>query len=319
MTLTPERLSGTAPRRAAQAANRPRVTRRGGARRRAAWAALAFLAPTLIVFGYFAWWPIAQSAVLAFQQTNLVDPAEWVGWRNFEILFADPLLPRAALNTLWFTVLSLAIGLPVPLLCAVLMSELRRGGTLARILAYLPVVIPPVVSVLLWKVFFSPGETGVVNSLLALVGLGPLPWLQSPELAMPSLVIVATWSGAGTAILIYLAALTGVSTELYEAAELDGASVWQRIIHITLPQMRGVILVLLLLQIIGAIQVFTEPYVMTDGGPANATVTVLLMIYRYAFLFGNYGVATALSLLLAIVLVIVSAIYLRLTRSWSTR
>ncbi len=319
MTLTHERLSGTAPRRAAQAADRHHPTRRGGTRRRAAWAGLAFLAPTLIVFGYFAWWPIAQSAVLAFQQTNLIDPAEWVGWRNFEVLFADPLLPRAALNTLWFTLLSLAIGLPVPLLCAVLMSELRRGGTLARVLAYLPVVIPPVVSVLLWKVFFSPGETGVVNSLLGLVGFGPLPWLQSPELAMPSLVIVATWSGAGTAILIYLAALTGVSSELYEAAELDGATVWQRVIHITLPQMRGVILVLLLLQIIGAIQVFTEPYVMTDGGPANATVTVLLMIYRYAFLFGNYGVATALSLLLAIVLIIVSAIYLRITRSWSTR
>ncbi|MCC4908379.1 carbohydrate ABC transporter permease [Microbacterium sp. cx-59] len=319
MTMTPERLRGATSGRAAQAPVPPARTRRGGTRRQAAWAGLIFLAPTLIIFGYFAWWPIAQSVVLAFQQTNLVDPAEWVGFRNFEILFADPLLSRAALNTLWFTALSLAIGLPVPLFCAVLMSELRRGGTLARVLAYLPVVIPPVVSVLLWKVFFSPGESGVINSLLALVGLGPLPWLQSPELAMPSLVIVATWSGAGTAILIYLAALTGVSTELYEAAELDGASVWQRIVHITLPQMRGIILVLLLLQIIGAIQVFTEPYVMTDGGPANATVTILLMIYRYAFLFGNYGVATALSVLLALVLVLVSAIYLRLTRSWSTR
>lgn len=293
--------------------------RRGGQRRRAALAGLAFLLPALLIFGFFAWWPIAQSLVLAFQKTNLIAPAEWVGLRNFEILFSDPLLPRAALNTLWFTVLSLAIGLPVPLLCAVLMSELRRGGTLARVLAYLPVVVPPVVAVLLWKVFFNPGEGGAINALLGLVGLGPFPWLQSPDLAMPSLVVVATWSGAGTAILIYLAALTGVSTELYEAAELDGASVWQRIRSITLPQMRGVILVLLLLQIIGAIQVFTEPYVMTDGGPANATVTVLLMIYRYAFLFGNYGVATALSVLLAIVLVIVSAVYLRLTRSWSTR
>jgi len=136
---------------------------------------------------------------------------------------------------------------------------------------------------------------------------------------MPSLVIVATWSGAGTAILIYLAALAGVSTELYEAAELDAASVWQRVRYITLPQMRGIILVLLLLQIIGAIQVFTEPYVMTDGGPANATVTILLMIYRYAFLFGNYGVATALSVLLAVALIIISAVYLRLTRSWSSR
>jgi multiple sugar transport system permease protein len=321
MTVAPERLGGTVTHRAAPAgrpARRP-PRRTMSMRHRAAWAGLIFLLPALVVFAYFAWWPIAQSVLLAFQQTNLVTPAEWVGWRNFEVLFADPLLPKAALNTLWFTVLSLAIGLPIPLLCAVLMSELRRGGTVARVLAYLPVVIPPVVAVLLFKVFFAPGESGVANSLLAVVGLGPLPWLQSAELAMPSLVIVATWSGAGTAILIYLAALTGVSTELYEAAELDGASVWRRVWHVTLPQMRGVILILLLLQIIGAIQVFTEPYVMTDGGPANATVTVMLMIYRYAFLFGNYGVATALSVLLAIVLVLVSAVYLRLTRSWSTR
>ncbi|WP_203579928.1 carbohydrate ABC transporter permease [Microbacterium hibisci] len=320
MTIAPERPGGTVRDRATRPGEPARRTRRGlSVRHRAALAGLVFLLPALLVFAYFAWWPIAQSLLLAFQKTNLVEPAEWVGWRNFEILFADPLLPTAAWNTLWFTLLSLAIGLPVPLVCAVLMSELRRGGTAARVLAYLPVVIPPVVAVLLWKVFFAPGESGVVNSVLGIFGLGPLPWLQSPELAMPSLVIVATWSGAGTAILIYLAALTGVSTELYEAAELDGASVWRRVWHITLPQMRGVILILLLLQIIGAIQVFTEPYVMTDGGPANATVTVMLMVYRYAFLFGNYGVATALSVLLAIVLVIVSAIYLRLTRTWSTR
>ena len=100
-------------------------------------------------------------------------------------------------------------------------------------------MIPPVVAVLLWKVFFHPGESGVVNSLIGLVGIAPLPWLQSPALAMPSLVVVATWSGAGTAILIYLAALTGVSTELYEAAELDGASIWQRVRYITLPQVRA--------------------------------------------------------------------------------
>lgn len=292
--------------------------RRASAAHRSAWSALVFLLPALVLFGYFAWWPIGRSIVLAFQQTNLVDAPEWVGWQNFEQLFADPLLPQAVLNTLWFAALSLVIGLPLPLAVAVLMSELRHGGAVARTLAYLPVVIPPVVSVLLWKTFFNPGEQGVVNAVLGLAGLGPYPWLQSPDLAMPSLVIVATWSGAGTAILIYLAALTGVSTELYDAAELDGASVWRRVWHVTLPQLRGVILVLLLLQIIGALQVFTEPYVMTDGGPANATVTVLLMIYRYAFLFGNYGVATALSVLLAVALVVVSAGYLRLTRAWST-
>ncbi|TDE90448.1 sugar ABC transporter permease [Occultella glacieicola] len=319
--MAPERVLGVAASGPGDArghrSDRRSAGRRAG-RRRAAAAGLVFLLPALVIFGYFAWWPIAQSVVLSFQQTNLVSAPHWVGLRNFAQLFADPLLATAALNTLWFTGLSLLVGLPVPLVCAVLVSELRRGGALARTLAYLPVVIPPVVAVLLWKAFYAPGESGVINSLLGLFALGPYPWLQSPVLAMPSLVVVATWSGAGTAVLIYLAALAGVSRELYEAAELDGASVRRRVWHVTLPQMRGVILILLLLQIIGALQVFTEPYVMTDGGPANATVTVLLMIYRYAFLFGNYGVATALSVLLALVLVVVSAVYLRLTRSWST-
>jgi multiple sugar transport system permease protein len=277
-----------------------------------------FLVPAFLVFGYFAWWPIGRSLVLSLQQTNLVDAPTWVGWRNFEVLFNDPLLPTAVGNTLWFTALSLLIGLPMPLMLAVLISELRRFGGLARFLVYLPVVIPPVVSVLLWKFFYNPEPTGLVNSVLGLVGLGPFPWLQSPDWSMPSLVIVATWSGAGGAVLIYLAAITSVSGELYEAAEIDGASVMRRVWHVLLPQMRGVILILLLLQIIGALQVFTEPYVMTDGGPMNSTVTVLLMIYRYAFLFGDYGTATALSVLLAGALVVVSAIYLRLTRSWST-
>ncbi|MET8005666.1 carbohydrate ABC transporter permease [Nonomuraea glycinis] len=286
--------------------------------RRRALAGLAFLAPALVCFGYFSWWPIGRSAVLAFQETNLVEPATWVGTRNFAILFADPLLPTAALNTLWFTALSLLIGLPGPLIVAVLIAELRRLGGVARVLVYLPVVVPPVVSVLLWKLFYDP-DAGLINRLLGLVGLGPYPWLQSPDWAMPSLVIEATWAGAGGAVLIYLASLVGVPRELYEAAESDGASVVRRVWHVLLPQLRGVILVLLLLQIIGCLQVFTEPYVMTDGGPENATVTILLMIYRYAFLFGDYGTATALSVLLAVVLAAVSAVYLRLTRGWSTR
>ncbi|MFF3443765.1 carbohydrate ABC transporter permease [Streptosporangium sp. NPDC002721] len=287
-------------------------------RDRRALAGLAFLLPALLCFAFFAWWPIGRSVVLSLQQTNLVDPPVWVGLRNFEILLADPLLPTALLNTLWYTVLSLLIGLPGPLAVAVLISELRRLGGLARVLVYLPVIVPPVVSVLLWKLFYDP-DSGLVNGLLGLVGLGPYPWLQSPAWAMPSLVIEATWAGAGGAVLIYLAALSGVPRELYEAAETDGASVARRVVHVTLPQLRGVILVLLLLQIIGCLQVFTEPYVMTDGGPENATVTVLLMIYRYAFLFGDYGTATALSVLLACVLAVVSALYLRLTRGWGAR
>jgi len=212
------------------------------------------------------------------------------------------------------------IGYPLPLVVAVLMSEARRFRGLYSALAYLPVVVPPVVSVLLWRFFYDAGPTGVFNTMLGWVGLGPFPWIQDADWAMPSLVLAATWAGAGGTIIIYLAALTSVPAELYEAAEIDGAGLWHKIWHVTLPQLRGVLFITLILQVIATAQVFLEPYLFTNGGPANATLTVLLLIYNYAFansLGGNYGAATALSLMLAVVLAILSIVYFRLTRSWS--
>ncbi|MFI6587881.1 carbohydrate ABC transporter permease [Embleya sp. NPDC050493] len=276
-----------------------------------------FLLPTVLVFGLFSWWPIIRSLVLSFQQTNLVEPATWVGLQNYRTLLDDPLLGTAVWNTVVFTGLALLIGFPLPLFLAVLMSELRRGGGLMRVLVYLPVVVPPVVAVLMWKWFYDP-DTGLFNEVLGKVGLGPYPWLQSADTAMTSLVVEATWAGAGGAVLIYLAALASVPTELYEAAELDGASVRRRLWHVTLPHMRSILLIMMLLQVINTFQVFTEPFVLTDGGPEDSTVTVLLLIYRYAFVGGDYGSAAALSVSLAAVLAVLSAIYLRLTRTWGT-
>ncbi|WP_239076402.1 carbohydrate ABC transporter permease [Actinocatenispora rupis] len=280
-------------------------------------AGLVFLLPTLLIFLYFSWGPIVRSLVMSLQHTNLIGPARWVGLTNFTDLFDDPMLFTAVRNSVWFALLALVIGFPVPLLLAVAMSTLRRLGGLFRVLVYLPVVLPPVVSVLLWKWFYDP-DSGLFNQALHVVGLGPYPWLQSGTWAMPSLVLEATWAGAGGTVLIYLAALTSVPAELYEAAELDGASIRRRVWHIALPQLRGIILIMLLLQVIGTLQVFTEPYVMTDGGPNDSTVTVLLLIYRYAFIDGNFGMATALSVLLAVVLAGLSVVYLRATRRWSS-
>lgn len=264
----------------------------------------------------FSWWPILRSLLLSVQYNNLVDPPEWVGFDNFVNVFSDPLLITAVGNTLKFGVLTVLIGFPLPLLLAIVMFELRRLGGLFRVLVYIPVIIPPVVSVLLWKFFYDP-DNGLFNTFLDAVGISPLPWLQSQATALPSLVLLIVWAGAGGTVLLFLAALSGVAPELYEAAEVDGASIWRRVWHITLPQLRGIMLILLLLQIIGTLQIFTEPYVMTDGGPENSTVTILLLIYRAAFLNGDFGYATALSVLLAVALGIISAVYLRLTRSWS--
>jgi multiple sugar transport system permease protein len=281
---------------------------------------LIFLLPLLVVFGVFSWTPIVEAVVMSVQRTNLVTPATFVGFANFVQVFNDPLFWTAVRNTGLFALLALLFGYPLPLVLAVLMSEVRRGKGLFSALAYLPVVVPPVVAVLLWKFFYDASPTGVFNTFLHWFGIAPQPWIQNATSAMPSLVLEATWAGAGGTIIIYLAALTGVAPELYDAAEVDGSSIWRKIWHVTLPQLRGILLVTLILQIIGTSQVFLEPFLFTDGGPANATVTILQLIYRYAFqnsLGGDYGAATALSILLAAFLAILSFVYFRITKSWS--
>lgn len=281
---------------------------------------LLFVLPMLFVFFFFSWSPIVQSVIMSLQKTNLI-VSEWVGLENYATVLSDPELGRAVVNTLYFAVLALVLGFPLPLLMAVLMSEVKRGKGLYSALAYLPVVIPPVVAVLLWKFFYDASPNGVFNTVLGWVGIPPQPWLSSAAQAMPSLVLEATWAAAGGSIIIYLAALLSVPPELYDAAEVDGAGIWRKIWHVTLPQLRGILFIMLILQVIATAQVFLEPFLFTGGGPAGATKTVLLYIYDKAFrnsLGGDYGEATAVSVLLAIVLTILSWLYFRLTNRWST-
>jgi multiple sugar transport system permease protein len=282
---------------------------------------LAFLLPFLVIFGLFAWFPMVRAIVMSLQQTDFAGDPTFVGLENFSRVLADPQFGIAVRNTAWFTALALVFGFPVPIVLAVLMSEVRRYRGLFSALAYLPVVVPPVVSVLLWRVFYDASARGLFNTVLRSVGLGPIPWLQDAATAMPSIVIEATWAAAGGTVIIYLAALLGVRPELYDAAEVDGASIWQKIRYITLPSLRNVLFVTLILQLIATAQLFTEPLLFTGGGPANSTLTVLLLIYRYAFqnsLGGDYGMAAALSLMLAAFLAVFTAGYYWLTRRWST-
>ncbi len=279
-----------------------------------------FLLPFLVIFGLFAWFPIARAFVMSVQETNLVSEPTFVGLENFQRVLADPLFGIAVRNTAWFAFLALIFGYPVPIVLAVIMSELRRHRGLFSALVYLPVVVPPVVAVLLWRFFYNASPNGVFNTILGWFGLGPLPWLQNAATAMPSIVIEATWAAAGGTVIIYLAALVSVRPDLYDAAEVDGASIWQKIRYITLPQLRNVLFVTLILQLLATAQLFTEPFLFTAGGPANSTMTVLLLIYKYAFqnsLGGDYGMAAALSLMLAVFLAVFTAGYYWLTRRWS--
>ena len=289
--------------------------------RRGGLSTLVFLLPMLIIFGVFSWTPIVESVVMSFQHTNLVTTPEFVGWANFEAVLADPTFWIAVRNTAYFAVLALIFGYPLPLIAAVLLSETRRLRGVYSVLAYLPVIILPVVAVLLWKVFYDARPNGVFNTILGWFGIPPQPWIQDAATAMPSLVLQATWAGAGATVIIYLAALRSVPPELYDAAEVDGASIWQKVWHVTMPQLRGILFITLILQVIATAQVFLQPFLFTGGGPNNATTTILLLIYQYAFqnsLGGAYGKATALSLMLAVFLAVLSIVYFRVTRRWST-
>ncbi|KXK60558.1 ABC transporter permease [Micromonospora rosaria] len=297
------------------AAGRPRAADAGRRRRRLRddLLAYAFLAAGLLCFAFFSWYPLARGVVLSFQQVNFVTDPTFVGLDNFRALVADPLFWTAWKNTLVFTGLALVLGYLVPLALAILLNELRHVAGFFRVAVYLPVMLPPIVVVLLWKYLYDPGN-GLFNTLLRGAHLPESQWTQSSSTAMISLVLVSTWANLGGATLMYLAALQNVPGELYEAAELDGAGVRQRLRHVTLPHLRFIMLVLLLLQIISTMQVFIEPYQLT-GTTNPDTVTVMVLIYRYAFTVNNdFGLAAAASVVLFVVLGVFSALYLRLTR-----
>ncbi|WP_081951897.1 carbohydrate ABC transporter permease [Kitasatospora phosalacinea] len=273
-----------------------------------------FLLGALLCFALFSWYPMIREIVMSFQRTKR-GHTRWVGLDNLDLLTQDPAFWQAWRNTLLFTVLALALGFAVPFVVAIVLNELRHAKGYLRVLVYLPVMMPPVASVLLFKYFYDPGY-GLFNNILHTLHLPTSAWLNSSDTAMISVVIAATWMNMGGATLIYLAALQTIPGELYEAAELDGAGLLRRIWHVTIPQTRLILSLLLLLQIVATMQVFVEPYLLTGGnGPQGSTTTVVYLIYQYAFNFNNYGAASALGLVLLLVLAAFSAVYVRLSRN----
>jgi multiple sugar transport system permease protein len=302
-------------RRPEQSAPLPSGRARGGLGRklRNNLSAHGFLIGAVLCFALFSWYPMVREFIMSFQKTRR-GQTTWVGWDNLIRIWHDPAFWQAWRNTFYFTILALVLGFAVPFFVALLLNEFRHGQSYLRILVYLPVMLPPVASVLLFKYLYNP-SFGLFDAVLRNLHLPTSAWLNSPSTAMPSVVIAATWMNMGSAVLIYLAALQSIPGELYEAAELDGAGLWRRIRHVTIPQTRLILSLMLLLQIIATMQVFTEPYLLTGGdGPQGSTTTVVYLIYNYAFNFNNFGSAAALGVVMLLVLVGFSGLYVRLSR-----
>ena len=280
----------------APAAGPPRARRQ-----RSDWRGLAFAAPYLVHLAVFFGYPLAFAAVLVVHRWDVVTPMEWVGAGNLARLAQDDLFARAMLNTAVFLALHIPLQIAVALLFAELLNGRVRGRGFFRTVYFLPVVVSGVVVTILFQQLFA-FDGGYVNGVLAAVGGRPVPWLVSPAWAMPSIALVATWKNVGLYVLLFLAGLQNVPPELYEAAEVEGASRWQRWRHVTLPMLNPMVVTVVVLSTIGGFSLFVEPYVLTGGGPLNSTLSGLLYIYNQAFYFNHMGYAATLGLAFALLI-----------------
>ncbi len=276
-------------------------------------AAYLFLAPALLVFALFAWLPILKTIIFSFQNVNINGESTWAGFDNINRMLIDPAFGVAWQNVFQFALFSIMMGYFVPIFVAIMVNEIRRGKAFFRLVYFLPTVIPITISLLIWRLIYKP-DGGVLNAVLGLVSIPPQSWLQDPRLVKASIILILTWANFGSTLLIYIAALADIPADYYEAAELDGAGPFQRIRSITLPQLYPTMILTFILQVIAVAQIFTEPFLLTQGGPGTATLTPVLVIYRKAFQNGDFGLASAWSLSLIIILGIFSAVYMRLTR-----
>jgi multiple sugar transport system permease protein len=269
--------------------------------------------PTIIIFAFFVWEPLLESIRLSLYTAKGIRLEEFVGLDNYFKVFNHPDFTAAFLNTFKYILWSLVIGFVVPIFIAIILTETVHFKSFFRIGVYFPNIMPGLATVLMWGFFFRPGNTGVLNILLSKIGIAPLDWLTNPKLTVPLIVLAMTWKGAGSTAFIYMAGISNINPELYEAATIDGAGILQRMRNITLPSIFSLGKTLLILQIIAVFQILYEPLVMTNGGPNNASISIMQLVYNYAFRDFNYPMAAALSVLICIILVILSGLYFKLT------
>jgi multiple sugar transport system permease protein len=276
------------------------------------------VAPYLLHMAVFFGYPLLFAFVLMFHRWDIVTPMEFVGLKNFARLVRDDLFFRALLNTGIFLTIHIPLQIVVALFFAELLNRPLRGRGFFRAAYFMPVVVSGVVITILFQQLFA-FDTGLINRMIRALGGEPVPWLVSPALAMPSIALMATWKNVGLYIVLFLAGLQHIPKHLYEAAELDGANAWQRWWHVTLPMLNPTMVTVVVLSTIGGFSLFIEPYILTGGGPLNATLSAVLYIYNQAFYFNHMGYAAALGFCFAIVIFIVVLLQRRFveTDTWS--
>ncbi len=275
--------------------------------------AYLLLAPVLVFFAVFQYYPILKSITMSFQEYGLLRrETPFVGLEHYVRQFQDPLFISALTNTLLFVAVVVVIGVVLALFFAVLIERAGRWAGVYRALYFIPVVTSLLATSMIWRWLYA--SNGLLNFMLTLAGMDPMAWLRSEMLALPSLMALTIWKNLGFDLVLFAAALQAVPEEYYQVSSLDGATAWQDFRYITLPQLRPILLLVVITAVIRSFQVFAIILAMTQGGPVNATRTIVYHIYEQGIQYDDMGYAAAAAVVLLVIIAIVTYVQLRVGR-----
>lgn len=288
-------------------------------------AGLLFTAPWIVGFFALTLYPMLASLYYSFTEYHVKKPPVWIGLQNYTALGSDKLFWTALYNTSYMVAIAVPLGLLVSFFCAVLLNLKVRGQSIYRVIYFLPSIVPVVASTLLWLWILNP-QSGLLNTLLAKVGIEGPNWFRNPAWSKPALIIMGTW-GLGSTIMIYLSGLQDVPVSLLEAAELDGANWWQRLVHVTVPMVSPITLFNLIMGVIGMFQYFAQAYVfgtginttvgVTLGAPLNSTLFYSVYLYHVGFIYFKMGYASAMAWILFLIIMACTLLLLRSSERWT--
>ena len=265
--------------------------------------------PTALAIYFFTIRPIAMGFWYSLHNMQGFTVKEFIGLDNYKTVLSDTQFLKVLLNSVSYVIWSFIIGFLPPMIIAIMLNEMIHGNGWFKFSIYFPAIVPMVAATLLWYYMYLPDNAGLLNTILARFGIAPQGWLQNSSMTIPLITIMTSWKGLGATMLLYLAAVQGINQELYEAAILDGAGFMRRIFSITLPQIKGLIFLNIIRQMIGVFQIMAEPMTMTGGGPDGASLSISLWAYRTAFVEFNAGTSLAIGVITFLILIVFTIFY----------
>jgi multiple sugar transport system permease protein len=273
-----------------------------------------FASPWIIGLALFTIYPIIAAIMYSFMDYNILQEPSWIGVKNYVDMVHDDLFWKSLGNTFYYVIFSVPLSMIIGLAIALLLNMDIKGMAIYRTLYYMPSIVPLVAGSILWSWIFNP-NFGILTNLVESLGLESPAWLADPAWAKPSLILMSLW-GAGGGMIIYLAGLKNIPDVYYEAADLDGAGSWTKFVHITLPMLSPTLFFQLIMGVIGSFQVFTQAFIMTNGGPNDATLFYVLYLYQNAFQFWKMGYASALAWVLFAIIMFFTWLNFKLSNYW---